>query len=92
MNERIQELARKANMVEVEYSPGFPDIRYPKNFEKFAELIVRECMSMCDEQRAYYFGHRMASDDFIDKNMYAEGEAACDILQYKMKKHFGVEE
>jgi hypothetical protein len=43
MNKRIQELARKANMVEVEYSPGFPDIRYPKNFEKFAELIVREC-------------------------------------------------
>jgi hypothetical protein len=43
MNERIKELARKANMVEVEYSPGFPDIRYPKNFEKFAELIVAEC-------------------------------------------------
>jgi hypothetical protein len=46
MNERIKELARKANMVEVEYSPGFPDIRYPKNFEKFAELIVRECVTI----------------------------------------------
>jgi hypothetical protein len=46
MNERIKELARKANMVEVEYSPGFPDIRYPKNFEKFAELIVQECVTI----------------------------------------------
>ena len=49
MNERIKELARKANMVEVEYSPGFPDIRYPKNFEKFAELIVKECAKVADE-------------------------------------------
>jgi hypothetical protein len=50
MNERIKELARKANMVEVEYSPGFPDIRYPKNFEKFAELIVRECADFVTER------------------------------------------
>jgi len=49
MNERIRELARKANMVEVEYSPGFPDIRYPKNFEKFAELIVRECQHRVEQ-------------------------------------------
>ena len=50
MNERIKELARKANMVEVEYSPGFPDIRYPKNFEKFAELIVLECASVVNSR------------------------------------------
>ena len=48
MNERIKELARKANMVEVEYHPGFPDIKYPANFEKFAELIVRECAKQVD--------------------------------------------
>ena len=54
MNERIKELARKANMVEVEYSPGFPDIRYPKNFEKFAELIVRECLSILKESQEHY--------------------------------------
>ena len=59
---------------------------------KFAELIVGECMTMCDETRADYFKHRKAADDFTDKNIYAEGEAASDIIKYKMKKHFGVEE
>ena len=52
MNERIKELARKANMVEVEYHPGFPDIKYPANFEKFAELIVRECAEVADNADA----------------------------------------
>ena len=86
VNEQIERLAKQAGCTidRLGFGEG--------NLEKFAELIVQQCMSMCDEQRAYYFGHRMASDDFIDKNMYAEGEAACDILQYKMKKHFGVEE
>lgn len=48
MNDRIKELARKANMVEVEYCPGFPDIKYPANFEKFAELIIKECAQLAD--------------------------------------------
>ena len=58
---------------------------------KFAELIVRECMSFCDETRSAYLKHRKASDDFTDKNIYAEGEAASDTIKYKMKQHFGVE-
>ncbi len=51
MNDRIKELARKANMVEVRYSPGFPDIRYPENFEKFAELIVNECIQLLTDEQ-----------------------------------------
>ena len=61
------------------------------HLEKFAELIVKECMSFCDETRSAYLKHRKASDDFTDKNIYAEGEAASDTIKYKMKKHFGVE-
>ncbi len=49
MNERIKELARKSNMVEVEYHPGFPNIKYPKNLEIFAELIIRECITQCEK-------------------------------------------
>jgi hypothetical protein len=60
--------------------------------EKFAELIVKECMSMSDELKAQYFTSRKSTMDFDEKNIYAEGEAACDTLRYKMKKHFGVEE
>jgi hypothetical protein len=92
MIERIKELSRVAHSAADSTYAQSPDAIWLKEYnKKFAELIVQQCMSMCDEQRAYYFGHRMASDDFIDKNMYAEGEAACDILQYKMKKYFGVE-
>jgi hypothetical protein len=88
MNERIKELADQA----IEDMPGAWNI--PDEFcKKFAELIVKECMTMCDETRADYFKHRKAADDFTDKNIYAEGAAASmPMIKYKMKKHFGVEE
>ena len=82
MNERIKELIEQA------YDPEYGFI-IP---EKFAELIVAECMKTCDETQAAYLKHRKASDDFQDKNIYAEGEAACDIIKYKLKKQFGVQE
>ena len=80
MNERIDVLALQAL-----------DAKGGLDRHKFAESIVRECMSFCDETRSAYLKHRKASDDFTDKNIYAEGEAASDIIKYKMKKHFGVE-
>jgi hypothetical protein len=43
MNERIRQLARDSYMVEVVCSQKSVKVNYPKNFEKFAELIVREC-------------------------------------------------
>ena len=93
MNQRIQELAEQAGF-SFKYKTA-PDEMNPghklTDLEKFAELIVRECMSFCDETRSAYLKHRKASDDFTDKNIYAEGEAASDTIKYKMKKHFGVE-
>ena len=97
MNERIQELAIMANPSSKEiyeadnwqYNCAAWD---SNNLTKFAELIVKECMSMSDELKAQYFTNRKGTMDFDEKNIYAEGEAACDTLRYKMKKHFGVEE
>ena len=83
MNEQIRKLMLESDCISLNIS---------NKLEKFAELIVGECMTMCDETRADYFKHRKAADDFTDKNIYAEGEAASDIIKYKMKKHFGVEE
>jgi hypothetical protein len=85
MNERIKELAFEANKdLDGNVPIGFA--------EKFAELIVQECMTMCDTVSTDYLKHRKGAFDFQDKNIYAEGEAACDIIKYKMKKQFGVEE
>ena len=92
MNERIEKLAEQAVLQanEVFDQKGKDYSRIV--MEKFAELIVQECMEMCDTVSADYLKHRKGAFDFQDKHIYAEGEAACDIIKYKMKKHFGVEE
>ncbi len=53
MNEKIKELAEQAGMVKIleehasEYGNGmFENTPYPE-LEKFAELIVRECIEQC---------------------------------------------
>jgi hypothetical protein len=90
MNERIKELAEQATCdIEDEYG-NWVGCNFDK--AKFAELIVQECMTMCDNVSADYFKHRKAADDFQDKNIYAEGESACDEVRYEIKKHFGVKE
>jgi hypothetical protein len=43
MNERIKELAEQAG-----YSKDFLAIGLPNNMEKFAELIVKECIQVLD--------------------------------------------
>ena len=88
MNERIEQLAEQCVTRKFYVDHASEDFDY----KKFAELIVRECMTMCDDTRADYFKHRKSADDFQDKNIYAEGEAASDIIKYKIKKHFGVKE
>ena len=47
MNERIKELAEKANL---EIDPAYPD-HNQKVLEKFAELIVNECASFVEPAR-----------------------------------------
>jgi hypothetical protein len=91
MNQRIKELEDQASQYASRETTDLDEWEFIFR-KKFAELIVQECMTMCGNVSADYFKHRKAADDFQDKNIYAEGEAACDILRYKMKKHFGVEE
>jgi hypothetical protein len=96
MNERIKLLLERAEYRAQKQSGSDWEVHVEPSreqiFEKFAELIVEECMTMCDTVSADYLKHRKGAFDFQDKNIYAEGEAACDIIKYKMKKHFGVEE
>ena len=88
MSERIKQLMDQAG-IDVEAVENLGEM---PTALKFAELIVQECMTMCDNVSADYFKHRKAAYDFQDKNIYAEGESACDEVRYKIKKHFGVEE
>ncbi len=88
MNERIEELARQCMSMRFFVDTASEEFDY----KKFAELIALECMNICEERRAVYFGQRLASDVFIDKNMYAEGEATCEAIRYNIKQLFGVKE
>lgn len=52
MNERIRELIKQAT-VEVPLYYGAAGLGHTKKFdkEKFAELIIQECVSVCKRQR-----------------------------------------
>jgi len=56
MNKRIRELALKAKLGGAEFDNG---IRYyvgtAESFEKFAELIVRECIAQCNDGDSRWF-------------------------------------
>ena len=93
MNQKIRELAERSGFFPVPDETEV-DLEYRAEnarYERFAELIVKECMSMCDETQANYLKHRKATIDFDEKNIFAEGEAASHVIKYKMKKHFGIE-
>ncbi len=76
MNERIKELAEqcKGNPMTSEFEPRFDK-------EKFAELIVRECMRMCD----------CADSSYLEHGCDKEASGAAGAKQF-IKEWFEVEE
>ena len=72
MNERIKELAEQAETKEVGY--------YFFDREKFAELIVRECVDIVSKVPNGYRDYRNQIEDAM----------RTDCLQ-AIQKHFGVE-
>ena len=84
MNERIKELAEQADnfaddkiQMPGEYHPDWHDVRD----EKFAELIIDECLRMCDCAEASLLEHSYPRE--------SDGAASVKIF---IKEHFGVEE
>jgi hypothetical protein len=74
MNEQIQQLAEQAGV-------SYLSSLHPYRWGKFAELIVRECMRMCDVAAVGYETH--------GHNNIARG---CDSAKEYIAEHFGVEE
>ena len=69
MNERIQELAEHAGW-DNHHS------KFDTRIEKFAQLIVRECMGLCYRIDTEYEGHKVKPT----------------VIASKVAEHFGVEE
>jgi hypothetical protein len=78
MNERIKELARQAGYEKDMFGIGHWDMPECK---KFAELIVGECMRMCDVAAIGYESH----------NHFKEANGCYSAKEY-IEEHFGVEE
>ena len=82
MNERIKQLAEQAGFMmwgDEAWNPG--DVidwaaRYDDELEKFAELIVRECIDICEKGTA---------------TQTTSGGAAILIKAILIKQRFGVE-
>jgi len=74
MNERIRELAHESGLLT--YNPD----GIPTKLEKFAELIVRECMRMCE----------VTEMSFVTHDCDVEASGAITVKQF-IAEHFGVE-
>ena len=78
MNERIRELADQAELT-IRTSIG-TYMSHPEFNQKFAELIVGECMRMCDVAAIGYESHGHMKE--------ANG---CYSAKEYIEEHFGVE-
>ena len=79
MNERIRELAEQAtSIVEMVGPQGYASSYANFDREKFAELIVRECVSQMEWQK-------------ISPKGEGAYNSALDLAQRNIKEHFGVE-
>ena len=78
MNERIRELADQAELT-IRDSRGNTYMSHPEFNEKFAELVVKECM---------------ACSTWVGRvNKYAiEPVHTAHTINQRIKEHFGVEE
>jgi hypothetical protein len=86
MNSRIQELALQAGW---DYSK-IERRNQTENFDeqKFAELIVRECMRQVEEQY-----NPVLEDEGMMKDTHWDGYVQCGVDSYvAIREHFGVEE
>jgi len=72
MNEQIKQLAKQAGFYK--YGDDFEDI-----IEKFAELIVLECMRMCE----------VTEMSFVTHNCDIEASGAITVRKF-IAEHFGV--
>jgi hypothetical protein len=90
MNERIRELALQAQKVVGYTDGGYTEIK-ALDQEKFAELIVRECIGILETEIELVKGYKStACNDFDVRWHKGKIEHFAKLIE-KNKKHFGVE-
>ena len=88
MNERIKQLAIQADIKFLEFHGKEYCEAWVEQQEKFAELIVKECMNQVREQYL-----PVLEDELMMKDTHRDGYVQCGVDSYvAIKEHFGVEE
>ena len=85
MNERIKKLLEQSGL-----QPYYD--AQEGHIEKFAELIVKECIEMSNLEAAHY---RAQADEAKSKQAFDyefNSAATCLGVGLRIRKHFGVEE
>jgi len=93
MNERIRELALEADIhfsAHHQHSGVDTAVVVLSDLEKFAELIVKECMAIADEQKKYVEDMEVFNEQDATWNK-ARIQQSQQIVD-KIKQHFGVEQ
>jgi hypothetical protein len=82
MNERIQQLVKRASTTTTSYYDGRGNVTETYfDKEKFAELIVEECVKLCEYE---------SNNDIYDPyDMGMSGQS--NNIKTAIKEHFGVE-
>lgn len=81
MNERIRELAKQARQIGEYGNYGQIQLSTQQFEQKFAELIVAECMNTILKESKWYWD----KDEFESSN-------AIQNAARRLKEHFGVEQ
>lgn len=84
MNKRIRKLADQILPNEKEFHQGDPKewgyFFTGEELEKFAELIVQECVDII----------QLESDNAIRNNTYMGDDVPASVTQVAIKEHFGI--
>jgi hypothetical protein len=87
MNKRIKELALQVAAMETDTTL----IMYDDEIARFAELIIKEVFAVTNTIKANYLRNQLATTDFGEKNIFAEGQNALNHLDAELQRRFGVE-
>ena len=96
MNERIRELAKQAGMTDDKFGMFFANDKHNEDgvdLQKFAELIVRECINQCEEVAVGV--DKVSKSKFVTDagRMLHEGMwGGAKNCSGRIKQHFGVED
>jgi hypothetical protein len=100
MNERIKELALRAGLTWRVQPPHYTNTNSPIDFpvsanrdlEKFAELIVRECIKVCAEKETAFQNESLSAQSQVGRDAWRDKRDGAGECVFGIKEHFGVEE